>query len=237
MTPKSLIDKIALVAGGSGALGSVIAERLSAEGCSVYITYRQKKGAPTPRAGIRSSVRALSADLTDEGQATVLFDHIIAESSRIDIVVNTVGGYVGGKNLKDVSVQDWDLMMNANLKSAFLLTREALRRMDGQLYGRIINISAMAGLNLTPGRAPYALSKAAVALLTEIVSKEIKGSGITINAIAPSIIVTASNLESLPDADTTKWVTPDQIAELVCYFCSPAAAAISGTTVKAYGGV
>jgi NAD(P)-dependent dehydrogenase (short-subunit alcohol dehydrogenase family) len=109
--------------------------------------------------------------------------------------------------------------------------------MKGQAYGRITNISAMVGFSPAPGRAPYAVSKAGVSLLTEIVAQEVKGSGITVNAIAPSIIATQANIESMPGEDSSKWVTPDQIADLACYLCSSAAGSITGTTVKAYGGV
>jgi NAD(P)-dependent dehydrogenase (short-subunit alcohol dehydrogenase family) len=233
----TLSNKIALVAGGTGALGSVIAARLSAEGCVVYASSHHEKEGTSGDAASSNNVKILNADFTDEIQVKDLFDKIIRDSSRIDIVVNTVGGFVPGKPLRDVTLSDWDLMMNINLKSAFLAAREAIRRMEGQSFGRIINISAMAGLNPGPGRAPYTISKAGVSLLTEIVSKEVKGTGITVNAIAPSIIVTAANLKSMPDEDSTKWVTPDQLADLVCYLCSPSAAAITGTTLKAYGGV
>lgn len=128
-------------------------------------------------------------------------------------------------------------MMNINLKSAFLSTREALRRMKGQSYGRIINISAMVGLSPTPGKAPYAVSKAAVSLLTDIVAREHKGTGITINAIAPSTILTPANLAWARGKEADQWVKPEEIADLIVYLCSPSAGAITGTTFKAYGGV
>ena len=232
-----LDGKIALVTGGTGALGSVIAEGLIAEGCVVYASSPHEKEGTSGRERLRNHVRIVKADITDEKEVKNLFDVIMRDSSRIDIVVNTVGGFVPGKPLRDVTIHDWDLMMNINLKSAFLSTREAVRRMDGQSYGRIINISAMAALSPGPGRAPYTISKAGVSLLTEIVSKEVKGTGITVNAIAPSIIVTPANLKSMPGEDSSKWVTPDQLADLVCYLCSPSAVAINGTTLKAFGGM
>jgi NAD(P)-dependent dehydrogenase (short-subunit alcohol dehydrogenase family) len=127
-------------------------------------------------------------------------------------------------------------MMNINLKAAFLLTREALRRMEKQSYGRIIHISAMIGIRPLPERIPYAVSKASVSLLTELVSQEVGGSGITVNAVAPSIIATPANLASMPAENSSQWVTPDQIADIISFLCSPAAAAINGTTIKAFGG-
>jgi NAD(P)-dependent dehydrogenase (short-subunit alcohol dehydrogenase family) len=232
-----LNDKIALVTGGTGALGRVIAGRLAHEGATVFASFLHEKelqGLP-PEFG--RSIAKVKADVTNEADVRQLYDQIISRSSRVDIVVNAVGGFLPRKPLTDVSLSEWEFMMNVNLKSTFLSTRESLRRMQGQTYGRIINISAMVGLNPTAGRAPYAISKAGVSLLTEIVAQEQKGRGITVNAIAPSIIATPANLVSMPDEDSSKWVKPEEIADLICYLCSPAAGAITGTTFKAYGGV
>jgi len=232
-----LSEKIALVTGGTGALGSVVANRLSSEGAHVTATYVREQSLNQTSRELRERVTFTRADVTNESEVIALYDGIVSALSRIDIVVNTVGGYLSQKPLTEVRVEEWDLMMNINLKSTFLSTREALRRMQGQTYGRIINISAMVGLSPLPGRAPYAISKAGVSMLTDLSAQEVKGSGITINAIAPSIIGTNSNVGSKPQESLSKWVTPDQIADIVCYLCSPAAGSITGTTVKAYGGV
>ncbi|MEK6755844.1 MAG: SDR family NAD(P)-dependent oxidoreductase [Bacteroidota bacterium] len=233
----SLNDKIALVTGGTGALGSVIAQRLSDESGVVFVSYLLEKELAHLSDAFKKHVKILRADVTDERQVKELYDAVIGSSSRVDIVVNTVGGFLPRKPITEVELSEWELMMNINLKSAFLSTREALRRMQGQRYGRIINISAMVGLSPTAGRAPYAISKAGVSMLTEIVAQEVKGTGITVNAIAPSIIATPANLSSMPDEDSSKWVKPEEIADLVCYLCSGPAGAITGTTFKAYGGV
>jgi NAD(P)-dependent dehydrogenase (short-subunit alcohol dehydrogenase family) len=95
----------------------------------------------------------------------------------------------------------------------------------------------MIGVRPLPEPIPYAISKVSVSLLTELVSQEVKGTGVTVNAIAPSIITTAANLTSMPGEDTSRWVTPDQIADIISYLCSPVAAAINGTTIRAFGGL
>jgi NAD(P)-dependent dehydrogenase (short-subunit alcohol dehydrogenase family) len=109
--------------------------------------------------------------------------------------------------------------------------------MKNQKYGRIVNISAMVGLNPSPGRSAYAISKSAVSLFTDIVGQEQKGSGITINAIAPSIIDTPANRISMPEEDFNRWVKPEHIADIICYLCSEAASDVTGTTIKAFGGM
>jgi 3-oxoacyl-[acyl-carrier protein] reductase len=232
-----LSKKIALVTGGTGALGSVVVRRLRSQGAHVTATYLREQSLGLIPEAIKETVKFVKADVTNEPEAKALYDGIVSVSSHIDIVVNTVGGFLPRKPLTDVTVEEWELMMNINLKSTFLSTREALRRMKGQAYGRIINISAMAAMSPSPGRVPYAISKAGVSLLTDLVAQEVRGSGITVNAIAPSIIATEANIKSMPREDSSKWVTPDQIADLVCYLCSSAAGSITGTIVKAFGGV
>ena len=134
-------------------------------------------------------------------------------------------------------MDEWDQMLNINLQTAFLCTRKAQRRMHGQSSGRVIHISAMTGVHPLTERIPHAISKASVSLLTELVAQEVKGSIITVDAIAPSIIKTPANLASMSGVDTSQWVTPEQIADIISYLCSPAASGINGTTIKASGGL
>jgi NAD(P)-dependent dehydrogenase (short-subunit alcohol dehydrogenase family) len=232
-----LKSRVALVTGGTGALGSVIANRLVAEGAIVTATYRDSAHQIDDSHLSEPGVNFIRTDATDERAVQKLYDTILSAAGHVDIVVNTIGGFLSRKPLTEVSVEEWDRMMNVNLKSTFLSTREALRRMKEQSYGRIINISAMAGLNPTPGRIAYAISKSGVSILTDLVAQEVKGGGITVNAIAPSIIRTKANSESMPGEDSSKWISPEQIADLVCYLCSTEAGGITGTTIKAYGGV
>ena len=164
----SLRDKVALVTGGTGALGSVIAERLQREGAQVWVSYVVEKELHALPAGFTKSVHALKADVTNEQEVVQLYHSVVASAKRVDIVVNTVGAFLPAKPVQDVSESEWDFMMNVNLKSAFLSTREALKRMDQQSYGRVVNISAKVGLEPTAGRVPYAISKAGVAMLTAL---------------------------------------------------------------------
>ncbi|HTY38811.1 MAG TPA: SDR family NAD(P)-dependent oxidoreductase [Bacteroidota bacterium] len=230
-----LSEKIALVTGGTGELGRVIVQRFLVEGATVVATSRSVPAVDQEAPGSVRRARIVSADLSNEADVVRLYDDARSSFGRLDIVVNAVGGFLPRKPLTEVSAAEWDSMMTINLRTTFLSTREALRLMKGQFYGRIINISAMVGLQPGPGRAPYAISKAGVSMLTEIVAQELKGSGITINAIAPGIIATKSNINSMPDEDTTKWVKPEEIADMICYLCSSAGGAVNGTTLKAYG--
>lgn len=232
-----LQKKVALVTGGRGALGSVLAQRLAEEGADVVVSFLTSSESAGRGGEFESRIVPVKADVTREADVVSLYDAILQKFSRVDIVINTVGGFLAAKPLVDVALKEWDSMMDVNLKSTFLSTREALRRMKGQSYGRIINISAMVGLSPTPGKIPYAVSKAGVSLLTDIVAQEQKGTGITINAIAPSTILTPANLAWATGGEEHKWVKPEEIADLIVYLCSVSASAITGTTIKAYGGV
>jgi NAD(P)-dependent dehydrogenase (short-subunit alcohol dehydrogenase family) len=179
----------------------------------------------------------IKADVTNEEEVKSAFKAALAKFGTIDFLVNIAGGYMGKTPISELQLKDWDFMMNLNLKSAFLCTREALNIMSARGTGRIVNISAMSGLNPSAGRGAYGISKAAVATLTKIAAQEVKGTGITVNAIAPSIIVTEANVRSSPGDDYSKWIKPEEIAELIIYLCSDAARSINGDIIELKGGL
>jgi NAD(P)-dependent dehydrogenase (short-subunit alcohol dehydrogenase family) len=230
-------NKRVLVTGGAGALGRIVCARFLREGAIVASSYRTESERISLSDFLQGKLLFLKADVTDEEDVKNMFDKVVREHGGIDILVNTVGGFAPTKLLPEVSADEWDRMMELNLLSTFLCTREALRKMKGNSYGRIINISAKVGISPSAGRVPYAISKAGVNLLTETVAQELKGTGVTINAIAPSIIDTAANRESMPDENHSKWVRPETIADMIVYLCSDEARQISGTIIKAYGDV
>ncbi len=128
-------------------------------------------------------------------------------------------------------------MLTANLKTAFLMCSAVLPFMRDAKHGRIISIAAMAALAPAASRGAYAIAKRGVITLTETIAEEVKGTGITANAIAPSIIVTPANRASMPAADVSRWVTPEEIAAIVLFLCSDDARSVSGNVLKVYGGV
>jgi NAD(P)-dependent dehydrogenase (short-subunit alcohol dehydrogenase family) len=125
-----LTDRVALVLGGTGGLGSSIVQRLENDGCKLDATYYSESSLQRAKS-LSSHMKIIRTDVTDEGQVHLLFDTVISESQNVDIVVNTVGGYLSRKPLTEVTMDEWDRMMNINLRAAFLSSREALRRMRG----------------------------------------------------------------------------------------------------------
>lgn len=232
-----LQNKTVLITGGTGALGHVVAERCAHEGAKVASSYLFETELSQLSESFQNNVFLVRADVTDEEDVATLFHKVVQKLGRVDILINIVGGFLPQTPIKDITLKAWDSMMNMNLKSAFLCSREYLRRIGTSSYGRIISFGAMPALKPTAGRAPYAISKMGVIMLTQILGEELKHTGITANAIAPSILKTKANMESMPNEDFSKWVTPEEVAEMILFLCSEKGKSINGICIPMWGGV
>jgi len=233
----SLQRKIVLVTGGTGALGQVVLRRFLTEGANFATSYRSEEGLNRLPTDLASKVYPVRADVTDEQELAKLFDLVGDKYGGVDVLVNTVGGFLPGRSVSETSLNDWEQMMEVNLNSTFLCSRMYLKLSKGKSYGRIISIAAMLALRPRANRAAYAVSKAGVTVLIQVMGEELKGSGITANAIAPSVIRTFGNTDSAAEEDTGKWVGADEIAELVVFLCSESGKSINGATIPVFGGI
>lgn len=235
-------DKVAIVTGATGALGRVVTRRLVQNGAKIVALYRKEKALDELREFLGdqgSSVTGVLGDATDPQSVQGLVQKAIDEHGRIDILLNIVGAYSGGKIIADTDEKTWDQMMNVNLKSAFLCSKAVLPRMMEQKYGKIVNVSARTAVQ-RGSRArsgAYAVSKAGVVTLTEALAEETKDQGIQVNCIMPSTIDTEANRKMLPKADFTKWVDPEEIAEVIMFLVSDASKPTSGASIPVYGRV
>ena len=232
--------KTAIVTGGTGALGRVCVGHFFDIGLNIGIPYTSEKSLDRiPERVAKNTSRLLTAvaNLTLEDQVGSFVDQVVQKFGSVDYLVNTAGGYLGGQTIDEVSAGDWEGIMALNMKTTFLMSRSVLKIMKRRSFGRIVNIAAMAALSSGAKKGAYAISKRGVITLTETIADETKGTGITANAIAPSIILTEANKQSMPSANYSSWVTSGEIADLVLYLCSDEAKSISGNTIKIYGGV
>lgn len=232
-----LETKVALVTGGTGALGKIICSGFIQSGCKTACTYLHEESAANLDSADRERMLTVRADVTDEADVYRLFQSVFEEYHRIDILVNCAGGYAGGKYLRDVDFEEWNTIMAINLDSVFLCSREYLRLKTDYSYGRIVNIAAQTAFQPVAGKTTYITSKAAIVALTAAMGEELRGTGITANAIAPSIIKTPSNMKNVREGEVANWVSPEDIRGLVFFLCSEEGRAINGKCIPMYGGV
>ena len=233
----TLNGKITLITGGTGALGHVVAERFLQEGSKVATSYLFEDELKRLSENFKKNVSVVRADVTEDEDVAALFHQVITKHGKVDILINIVGGFLPRANLKDVKTKDWDHMININLRSVFLCSRTFLQNLGRASYGRIISISAMPVFKPAAGRGPYSVSKAGVYMMTQVLGEELKGTGITANAIAPSILRTQANISSMPDENPAKWVAPEEVAEVMLLLCSDKGSSINGTCIPMFGGV
>src|ERR1700687_57385 len=235
--------KLALVAGGTGGLGRAVRLAFLEEGAKVVVTYREQKefDAVKSESGANGSliagdqIEGHRVDVTDETAVRQLMDRVLAEHGRLDALVNTVGGYAGGVNLWELETKVFDQMLALNLCSGYALSRAAIPVMLKQRHGAIVNVAAKAALDHGAGAAAYAASKAGALALMDSLAAEVKGTGVRVNSILPSIIDTEANRKAMPNADFAKWPKPQEIARVILFLCSDDAKVIHGAAVPVYG--
>jgi NAD(P)-dependent dehydrogenase (short-subunit alcohol dehydrogenase family) len=230
--------KVVLVAGGTGGLGRAVSLAFLEEGAKVIVTYREQKelDALKSDAGANgSAIEGHRVDVTDEAAVRQLFAKVLAEHGRLDALVNTVGAYACGVNLWELETKVFDQMLALNLRSGYALSRAAIPAMLKQKDGAIVNIASKAALDHGAGAAAYAASKAAAVALMDSLAAEVKGTGVRVNSILPSIIDTEANRKAMPGADFAKWPKPREIARVILFLCSDDAKVIHGAAVPVYG--
>lgn len=220
----------AVITGGTGVLGSAVVGRLIAAGATVHVPVYDAKELERFSHREHASVRLHEGlDLSVEDDVEQLF----GETSSLYASIHVAGGFAMGP-IVSTGLDVWDHLMRMNATSCFLSCREAVKAI-ARREGRIVNVAARPVLVPTAQMSAYAASKAAVAALTLSLAEELSESSIWVNAVVPSVINTAANRNAMPDADHSKWPTPDQIAESIAFLASPQNAVTRGALVPVYG--
>jgi NAD(P)-dependent dehydrogenase (short-subunit alcohol dehydrogenase family) len=230
--------KVVLVAGGTGGLGHAVSLAFLAEGARVVVTYREAKGMEQLKSeavGMPGVLEGVQVDVTDEAAIEKLINEIVTKHGHLDALVNTVGGYAGGVKMWETERKVFDRMLDLNLRSGYVLARAAVPVMLKQGSGAVVNVAAKAAIDHGAGASAYAASKAAVVALMDSLAADVKGTGVRVNSVLPSIIDTAVNRDAMPDANFSTWPKPEEIASVILFLASDAAEVIHGAAIPVYG--
>ena len=228
-----MTGRVAVVTGGTGALGQAVVLRFLRDGATVEVPWivPEEWEALRSRAGDGAArLRGERVDGTDESAFTAFVADVLARRQRIDVLVNTVGGFAGG-DLASTSLAEWRRMLDLNLTSAVIGCRAVLPAMRAARRGRIVNVASRAVVPPLGGFIAYTVSKSAVIALTQALAQEERPHGIAVNGVLPSTMDTPANRGAMPDADRSGWVTTDAVADVIAYLSSDGAAAVSGACV------
>ncbi len=229
--------KVVVVTGAGGNLGSAVARKFAVEGASLVLLDREmalleRIDAELP-AGVESML--LAVDMLDRAAVKRQIQRVLERYGRLDVLVNTVGGFRAGRTVAELPLEDWDFMLNLNARTALIISQAVLPAMLTQGAGRIIHVASRNALKGAAKSAAYGAAKAAVMRLTESLAEEVRHSGINVNCVIPGTLDTPENRQAMPDADTTRWVSPDSLAEVIFFLASDAARDIHGAALPVYG--
>jgi NAD(P)-dependent dehydrogenase (short-subunit alcohol dehydrogenase family) len=229
--------KVALVTGGTGGLGRAVTLALLHEGASVIASYIVKEEADALRdaVGPHAHLELLPLDATNEEECRTFVDGITARHGHLDILVNAIGGYAGGKPMWETDTKTYQLMLTLNLRAGHNLAKAVVPAMLRQKSGAIVNIASKAAVDHAAGAGAYAASKAAALALFDCLAQDVKGSGVRVNSVLPSIIDTEPNRKAMPNADFSRWPKPEEIAQVILFLCSAEAKLIHGAAIPVYG--
>ncbi|MGB2815325.1 MAG: 3-oxoacyl-[acyl-carrier-protein] reductase [Dehalococcoidales bacterium] len=240
-----LSSKVAIITGGARGIGREIALRLAEAGATVVVSdVADAEPAAEEIRKMGHQSLAVAVDVTSTSDVAGMVEKVTAEYGRIDILVNNAG-IARDQLLMRMSDEDWETVLNVNLKSVFLCTRAVLRQMVKQRWGRIVSISSIVGIVGNPGQANYASSKAGIIGFTKTIAREVGSRGITVNAIAPGFIVSKMT-EQLSEEQKSEMLkriplgflgTPRDVAEAVAFLSSEEARYITGQVLGVDGGL
>src|ERR1700690_206590 len=223
--------KVVVVTGALGALGRVVTDAALARGARVA-------GLDHAASQVEASASRIElggVDLSDPAQAKAAIDAVMAHFGKVDVLINIAGGFAF-ETVAEGDPKTWQRMYALNVLTALNTSRSAIPHLAASPAGRIVNVGAMGALQASAGMGAYAASKAGVHRLTEALAAEWKGK-ITVNAVLPSTIDTAANRASMPNADFGKWVTPEELANVILFLASDAASAVTGVLIPVNGRV
>lgn len=241
-------DRVILVTGGTRGIGRAVALAFSSPGNAVAVNYRRDGAASAETvAEIRrrgAVSESFQADVAEHGQVRSMVDAVVSRFGRIDVLVNNAGGNRDGF-LAMMSPEDWDSVIDVNLKGVFHCCKTVSRFMMAERRGTIVNVSSLSGITGLPGQTNYAAAKGGVNAFTRALAQELAPFGIRVNAVAPGLVETGLAASMSPDRRESllrnvpmrRMGTPEEVAAVVRFLASDDAAYVTGEIIKVTGGI
>ena len=230
--------KVVLITGPAGNLGSAVVGSFISKGASlVLLDHREDRlNNIFPQLGNSPDHLLISAiDLTEYSLVESAVTQAIEHFGQIDILIHTAGGFRMGEKVHEISEESWDQLMSLNVRTLLNISKAVIPHMISKNAGKIVTIGARPALSGKAKMGSYSAAKTAVLRLTESMSAELKSQGINVNCVLPGTINTPDNRKAMPDADTSKWVSLDSLAEVIIFLSSKAAKDIHGAAIPVYG--
>ena len=231
-------NRVVIITGAAGNLGIATARAFQNAGARLVLVDRSPDRLPKlfpELADLPKHFLATSVDLGDVAVVEKMAAETINRFGKIDVLVNTVGGYRAGKPLHEMPLEDWVFLLDLNARSVLTSCRAVIPTMLKQSAGKIVNIASRAALSGEANAGAYSVSKTAVLRLTESMAAELKNKNINVNCVLPGMIDTPPNRQAMPNADYSQWVAPEALADVILFLASDAARAVNGAALPVFG--
>lgn len=228
-------NRTVMITGAGGNLGRAVADAFAAQGANLVLLdldrarLEQIYGADHPQRLL------LAGNLLDKNELGAAVETVVERFTRIDVLCNVAGGFRMGSAVHETSDQDWDFLLNLNARSVLNTAHAVVPLMLKAGSGKIVNVAANSAQRGLAQMGAYCASKDVVIRLTESMASELRDSNINVNCVMPSIIDTPENRAAMPDADASRWVAPDALAEVIVFLASDAARAVHGAALPVVG--
>jgi len=225
-------NRVLIVTGAAGNLGAAVAVELNRRGARLVCVDYAAKALETLESSLSPAAGLLTLsglDLTKLEDAQKMVAAALDKFGRVDALVNTVGGFRMAP--AEDALKDWDFLMNINARAALATSAAVAPAMKQRKFGRIVHIAAGAGMKGGAEMSVYSAAKAAVMRITESLAEELSADGVTANCILPGTIDTPQNRAAMPEADTSRWVPPSDIAKVIAFLISDEAGAVTGAAI------
>lgn len=229
-------NKVVLVTGASGNVGSAVARRFAAGGAKLALVGRSTDDLKPLADELTSETLLLAADVTDADAVDAMVAQVVEKFGQIDVLAHTVGGFFMGEPVTATATSELEKAWKLNTLPVFLVGGRVARHMqEAQVVGHLVFVLAKSAGQGAPKLSGYTASKAAAQRIVESLAAEVKDAGIHVNAVSPRTIDTPQNRADMPKADTSKWVTVEQVADAIAFLASPASAALYGANLDLSG--